>query len=393
MNKQLHLNEGQLRAALDGEISPVERQHIENCTTCQAQQRMLEAQVQQTAKRLSFLSPMPEDANPVVRAALNRFQNETITRKETPMFTKFFTLPLVRFGLAFILILAIVIVIPTTRAQAEQLLNLFRVQQVTVIPVDFTGMQKLTGDSVFGKQINELLSSSVTMTQKPGDPINATDAAQASQLTGFNVRLPKGLTPSNIYIQKNAAYTFKVDRARAQALIDEAGRHDLVLPTEIDGANIAVTIPAHASVAYGNCPAPSDDKSGSGPNGNGSAGRRYPDCVMMAEIPSPTVEAPASVNVAQLAGIGLEFTGMSAEQAAAFTKTVDWTSSLVVPIPKNAATYQQVSVDGVTGTLIQRPADDAPQYTLIWIKDGIIYTIGGLGSNSQQALQMANSLP
>ena len=84
---------------------------------------------------------------------------------------------------------------------------------------------------------------------------------------------------------------------------------------------------------------------------------------------------------------------MSQEQAAAFTKTVDWTSTLIIPIPKNAATYEQVQVDGVTGTLIQRPADDAPQFVLVWVKNGIVYSIGGLGSNSQRAIDMANSLP
>ncbi len=51
---------------------------------------------------------------------------------------------------------------------------------------------------------------------------------------------------------------------------------------------------------------------------------------------------------------------MSAEEAAEFTSTVDWTSTLVVPIPRNAAIHEQVTVDGVTGTLIQRPSDDAP---------------------------------
>ncbi len=114
---------------------------------------------------------------------------------------------------------------------------------------------------------------------------------------------------------------------------------------------------------------------------------------MFTQIPSPSVTAPAGVDVAQLAQIGLEFSGMSSEQAAAFTKTVDWTSSLVVPIPKNATTYKQVAVDGVTGTLIQRPADDAPQYVLIWVKNGIVYSIGGLGTISQQVYDLANSLP
>jgi hypothetical protein len=36
---------------------------------------------------------------------------------------------------------------------------------------------------------------------------------------------------------------------------------------------------------------------------------------------------------------------------------------------------------------------DAPQFSLIWVKDGIIYAISGLGTDSKQAIKMANSLP
>ena len=115
--------------------------------------------------------------------------------------------------------------------------------------------------------------------------------------------------------------------------------------------------------------------------------------MIFSQLPSPTVTAPAGVDVAQLAQIGLEFSGMTSDQAAAFTQTIDWSSTLVIPIPRNAATYQQVSVDGVTGTLIQRPADDAPEYLLVWIKDGVVYAIGGLGSDASKALGLANSLP
>jgi hypothetical protein len=307
------------------------------------------------------------------------------------MFRKVFLSPVFRFGFAVIVILALVIAIPGTRALADQLLNLFRVQTVTVVPVDFTGMQQLTGNNTIGSQISELLSESITMDRKPGAPVTAPDAAQASKLAGFTVRLPQALSPARISVEKGAAFTLTVDRQKAQALLDAAGRSDLVLPQSIDGAEISVNIPAGVSVAYGNCPEPREGDSGM-ELGMGSAGRKYAGCVMLAEIPSPTVKAPADVDVAGLAQIGLEFTGMSPEQAASFVKTVDWTSSLVVPIPKNAATYEQVTVDGVTGTLIQRPADDAPQYALIWVKDGIIYAIAGLGTNSQQALKMANSL-
>src|SRR5690606_27094254 len=98
-------------------------------------------------------------------------------------------------------------------------------------------------------------------------------------------------------------------------------------------------------------------------------------------------------DIEALARIGLEFTGMSTEEAAAFTHTVDWTSTLVVPIPRNASTHKSVSVDGVTGTLIERRNSETPQFALLWVKDGIIYAISGLGTDTRQALDVANALP
>lgn len=307
------------------------------------------------------------------------------------MIKKWFAFPIVRFATAIILFLALVLAFPSTRALADELLNLFRVQQVTVIPVDFTGLKQLTGNDALGSQISELISSSTETTKKPGNPVEAADAQQASEMSGFNVRLPQNMTPSRITVTESAAFTLTVDREKAQALLDESGRSDLILPNSIDGAKISVEIPASVSAAYGTCPTPLADESKA--DDSQIPGRLYPDCVILAQIPSPTVNAPADVDVAKLAQIGLEFTGMSSEEAAAFTSNVDWTSTLVVPIPKNAATYEQVTVDGVTGTLIQRPADDAPQFALLWVKDGIVYAISGLGTNSQQAIEMANSLP
>jgi hypothetical protein len=228
------------------------------------------------------------------------------------------------------------------------------------------------------------------MTQEPGEPIAAADAAEASELAGFSVRLPQGESPSQIYVTQGAAFSVTVDRAKAQALLDEAGRGDLVLPQSVDGAEISVDIPSAVSAAYGTCPKP-------GVEGSEGEGLRAPyrDCVIFAQIPSPTVNAPASLDIDQLAQIGLEFTGMTAEEASAFTGTVDWTSTLVVPIPSNSATYEQVTVDGVTGTLIEhRSREGEPStFALLWVKDGIVYAISGLGANSGQALEMANSLP
>jgi len=385
-----HLTDGELRAALDGELEAMQLEHLETCKDCQTRQRQLQAEHGQIVRQLAFLAPADEPV-PATQSAWNRFTQQIFIKKEISMFKKWFAFPVIRVGTAALLILALVLAFPGTRALAGELLNLFRVQQVTVIPVDFTGLEQLTGDGALGNQFTKLISNSMDITQKPGDPKEAADAGQASQLAGFNVRLPDGKNPSQIHVTDGAAFTMTIDRTKAQALLDEAGRSDLVLPESIDGAKISVKIPSSVSVAYGTCPKPQADSSEV--KESQIPGRRYPDCVILAEIPSPSVNAPADVDVDQLAQIALEFTGMSPEDAAAFTSTVDWTSTLVVPIPRNAAIYEQVTVDGVTGTLIQRPADDAPKFALLWVKDGIVYAISGLGTNSQQAMDMANSLP
>ena len=384
-----HLTDGELRAALDEELDAGGLQHLGSCDDCQARQRHLQVESRNVAYRLSFLARTDEQV-PTPQKAWNRFSQRIWIKKETSMFKKIFAFPVIRFGTAALVIVALVLAFPGTRALAGELLKLFRVQQVAVVSVDFTGLEQLTGDGVLGNQFTDLISNSISITDEPGDPVEAADAAQASQLSGFNVRLPQSLTPSQIYVIDSAAFAMTVDRAKAQALLEEAGRGDLVLPESVDGADISVTIPASVSAAYGTCPKPQTDDSE-----REDTESRYPDCVILAQIPSPSVNAPADLDINQLAQIGLEFTGMTAEEAVAFTSTVDWTSTLVVPIPSNAADYEQVTVDGVTGTLIKRESREGEPSTfaLFWVKDGIIYAISGRGGNSGQALEMANSLP
>ena len=83
---------------------------------------------------------------------------------------------------------------------------------------------------------------------------------------------------------------------------------------------------------------------------------------------------------------------MSQAEAAHFSQQVDWTTTLVVPIPRYNATYADVIVDGVKGTHVQQSLKDhLPQYLLLWIKDGIVYALTGPG-NSSTSLTIADSL-
>jgi len=385
-----HLTEGELRAALDDELDSGQLHHLESCEACQAHVQRLDLERQETARLLAFLQPADERV-PTARQAWARFSQKLDRQKESTMSGRWFTRPLFRFGAAVVLLLVLVLAFPGTRALAGELLNLFRVQQVRVVSVDFTGLEQLTGDGSLGNQFTDLISSAVDVRQEPGDPAAAGSVAEASQMAGFNVRIPEGMEPSQIYVTDAAAFSLTIDRSRAQALLNEAGRSDLVLPESVDGAEVSVEVPKSVSVSFGTCPKPGTEVSGN--TEQSTTQRRYPDCLIFAQIPTPSVNAPADLDIEALARIGLEFTGMSPEEAAAFTGTVDWTSTLLVPIPRSAAIHEQVSVDGVTGTLIERRSQENPQFALLWVKDGIIYTISGLGMNSQQAIDMANALP
>ncbi len=84
--------------------------------------------------------------------------------------------------------------------------------------------------------------------------------------------------------------------------------------------------------------------------------------------------------------------GLSPEEAAQFSQTVDWTTTLVIPIPRYGTSYDEVVVDGVDGILVLQDINDhAGNYVLVWVKDDILYALTGPG-NKSSALQIANSL-
>ena len=53
-----HLTDGELRAALDGEVDVEQLQHLESCRDCQTRQSQLQAEQKQIARQLAFLTPL-----------------------------------------------------------------------------------------------------------------------------------------------------------------------------------------------------------------------------------------------------------------------------------------------------------------------------------------------
>ena len=309
------------------------------------------------------------------------------------MFKRLFAFPVARAITALVLMLALVLAFPQTRALASELLNLFRVQKVAVISFDASGMEKLTGNEVLGKQLDSLLSESTEVTLEPGEPVTVSDATAASATAGFDVRLPRGITSSTIMVSGASAFSMTMDRAKAQALLDEAGRSDMVLPENTDGTQISVSIPASVNATFGTCPDVNAETEDPDQEFRGFNTEKYADCLVFGQMPSPTVNAPASLDVEALAQIALEFTGMEHEEAANLVASVDWTSTLVVPLPRGIATHSEISVDGVTGTLIQQDSEYVSSFVLIWVKDSMVYFVSAPGSDPSRALELVKALP
>ena len=376
----MHLNDEALRAYLDHELDDAGAAagHLAACPACRARLDALGVDAAWVGAHLAALSPGPDEAAPSAQVAYAQFVARHGQKEKETMFSRLFSARLrpIWAGLAVVLVLVVALSFQPVRALASSVLSQFRVKQVVVLPVDNTRLSALSGDTPLARQMSQLLSDEVKVIKQPGKPQAVASAQLADQTAGFKVRLPGSRSDApQLSVQSDGSFQFKVNRARAQGLLRDAGFPNTQLPASIDGALIKVDVPAAVTAAYGTCPKLDSET-------RGSRGRTMMNCVILSQMPSPKVDAPPNLDIQALAEIGLQFTGMSPQEAHQYSQSVDWTTTMVVPVPRNGASYQTVPVDGVTGQLIQRPLDDAPQYALVWVKNGIIYVVGGLGNDT-----------
>lgn len=279
------------------------------------------------------------------------------------------------------------------RTWGQKFLEMLRVQKLAVVPVDLSEPSGVSADRGRGKLIAQFISDNVVVTMKPGDPVKVSSVAEASEKAGFKVRNIEGLgAPQELFVSNEVAFHMTLDRDRIAAVLQQAGRSDIEIPESIDGSTVAVHTPRGVRVLYGNCPKGDRPPAVTNPAGAPMAGSRG-SCVEFVQEPSPTVSVPANLNMAALAEAGLQFTGMSAAEAHAFCQTVDWSSTLVIPIPRTGSSYRTVPVDGVNGTLVEVPGSDssANQNALIWVKNGMVYSLRARG-NAGEVLSAAELL-
>ncbi|HEY42577.1 MAG TPA: zf-HC2 domain-containing protein [Anaerolineae bacterium] len=383
----MHVDEGTLRALVDGELSESEetrvRDHLNRCDRCQEIIEELTARAERVHGRMASLDLTEKSTSiDIIRERLQVH----IVEKETSMLGRLFQR---KYRLAWttalvVIVLGISMLFPQVRVLAGRLLELFRVEQIQAVEVGLTlemlpdymeryfqSFEALLGDQI---DIEELI-----------EPREVRDANEASNLAGFNVRLPTEVE-GELHIVYQAAKTvsYKLDRDLLQSLLDELGYSDVVIPENVDGKEVTIHFPDIVAALYGDCAIEEGEDQSQPTQGE--------TCMILIQGRSPTVDIPPELDLNRLGEVFLQMMGMSAEEASHFSEHVDWLTTLVLPIPEDAQYEDIPSVDGVPGVLVKdQIGKDMARYTLLWVKSGILHGLIGI-DDPDRALSVADSL-
>ena len=406
------IDDGILRAHLDGELADGEleevNQHLASCGDCRARLEKLSTDAALSGDLLEALAPAKDDGGISAAMAYARFSSQfgPEERRATWMDRLFSPRWRPAWGLAAVAVLIVTLVgVTPLRSWAQKVLAMLRVQKIAVVKIDPSALMGGDGpDARPYRLLNQFVSDNVVVTMDPGKPDVVPNLSEAARLVGYPVETIGSLgAPQHIEIHGEAAFQMTINRDRIETLLDEVGRSDIRVPESANGALIAVHIPKIAILRYGDCPMrPAYTSSNTQSEAEELAKRKmeymknmenmkYNNCVHFVQAASPTISVPPNLKMAEIAEAALELGGMTPAEAHSFCQTVDWSSTMVVAVPRNTSSYETVTVDGVEGTLITETHRQGTQYSLLWIKNGVIHSLSGFGSPSD-ALNLAASL-
>lgn len=398
-----HVND-YMRAYLDGELSPAEEatvtNHLAGCPACTADLAHLRTQGETVAAYLSDADPA---GMPDARAALARFNakissehpervydskllandrqpkdavpNLSALRRSFDMLRQRLFSPRLRpvmIGLTALVCLGLLFTIVPVREAAADFLGLFRVRKFAVIPINPEQIQRLeslaeNAESVLGEPV---------VTREEGPRQTVSDASQASALAGFTVRTPAappdGAYFSEFVVQHGPAVHYEVQRTTVESLLQAVGASTAGLPAT-DLITVDVDLGPAAILTYRT------------PQGE----------LNLVQTRSPDVQIPDGVDLVALSETGFQLLGIAPEEAHRLATTIDWSSTLVIPMPTDVGEAREVNIDGTTGLLLQSRGDrnrPSSNVMLLWERDGIVHALNAEGMEEMIVLQVADSL-
>jgi anti-sigma factor RsiW len=361
-------NENTLRAWIDGQLPSFERdkseEHISACGTCGAKVAEMRKRAAEVELWMSSLESEPaEEVDPERAYAAFLIAHETREAGVLARARKWLSTPQLTMAACVVALVAVLSLSPA-QSWAQRFLQVLRVQKLAVVPVDTSALVQAGPQEVRHRALTQLVSDSVVVTLKPGSPTVVADAGAAAAMVGFPVETLDGIgTPDTVEVEDQGAFHMKLNADRIRAVFEEVGRSDIQVPASVDGSEVAVQVSKGVKMRYGK------DDAGA---------------IVFLQVPTPNVSMPPELNMQALAEAGLQLSGMSATAAHEFANTVDWASTLVVPIPADRTVHRTVPVDGVEGVLVEWPPTSSYRgsYNLLWLKNGVVHVVSGHGSSA-----------
>ena len=406
------VDEGRLRAYLDGELGTAEQErvahHLSGCAPCDRRVAALRGTAAAVSGALERWMPEggavdSHEALILFRARLGRSERTMDARpgqrpdamagavagvkewvtgmmgqlmapRRRPVFAT----------MAILAMLAGVLALGPVQSLAQDWLKTFRVQKFSAITVRVPQMGQLPQPREISDaekaQLMQMFSALGTLDTN-ATPSSVREVATLedarAHLTnkGGTLRTPRNLpaafanAPVRYGVGEATVSTYTLNVAVAKQYLSLLGSQELnsfEWPEGVDKLTFGLDVPASAVIAYG------DETKGFG----------------VLQMASPTLSVPSNLDVTALRTALLGIPGLPADTIAQLRAVENWEKTLIIPVPQDATT-ENPDISGNPGLLILDGQGRGS--LLLWQDDDILYAVGG-NLTRDEALAVARSM-
>jgi hypothetical protein len=257
-------------------------------------------------------------------------------------------------GVAAALAIVFTLATPEGQAAAAGFLAQFRSQRLAIVTFD-PNQARQSGLFRF-EQLGMVKNN------QPGRPTEVANVQDAASKAGFPVRQPDPATlPAGVARTPKVRFSpasetrLTFDREKSRAYFDSIDRKDLSLPDKLHGATLVVALPPVVMLEY-----PSADNK---------------PAVMIGEAREVQVGVEGNASLEEVRTFLLGLPNVPPDLARQLRSIQDWTSTLPIPVPVDKMTWQETTIAGAPGYILND--NTGLGSGVIWQRDGRILGVAG----------------
>ena len=257
-------------------------------------------------------------------------------------------------ALAAALALTFLVATPEGRVAAAEFLAQFRSQHLTIVTFD-PNQTRQTG-------LFRLEQLGTVTNPRPPSPVQVANVQEAASKAGFAILqpdpalLPPGASRTPTVRFSPASQTrLTFDRQKARTYFDSLNRKDVSLPDNLNGATLVVSLPPVVMLEYSS----SDGK----------------PAVAIGEAREVQVGVEGNVTLDEVRSFLLSMPGLPDDLARQLRSIQDWRSTLPIPIPVDKISWQDATVAGSPGYILND--NTGLGSAVIWQRNGQILGVAG----------------